>query len=90
MLKSCIQSQCEHQQTDIRRYAERRHDSNDVAARPELLAVQSIITDFGKELLVSCPSALASMDTNSLYFVFKDRNIPCCRLNRLINRIPAP
>ena len=47
----------EDQQTDIGRDAERCQDGNDIAARPELLAMQSILAHFGEKLLV--PYALS-------------------------------
>jgi hypothetical protein len=64
MLISCLETQCEDKQTDIRRDAERRHNSDDIATRPELFAMQSVCADFGKELLVSClPISLRGHET---------------------------
>jgi hypothetical protein len=40
------QLQCQYQQADVCRYAQRGQDSDDVAGRPELLPVQTILTDF--------------------------------------------
>jgi hypothetical protein len=54
MLVSRLQSQREHQQTNICGYTQRCQHGHDIATSSEFLAVQSIFADFGKELFVSC------------------------------------
>ena len=44
----------EHQQTNVRCQAQSSQGEHDIAACPELLAVQSVFAYFGEELLVSC------------------------------------
>ena len=54
--KSRLQTYCEHKQTDIRRDTQRSQHGDDISTGPELLAVQSVLADFGKELFVPCAS----------------------------------
>jgi hypothetical protein len=76
----------EDQQTDIGRDAERGQYGNDITARPELLAMQSILAHFREKLLVPCTLLVFAMCSRLQVWCVQ----PSWRRNRLVNKMPAP
>jgi hypothetical protein len=57
MMRGCwsgFEPQREHQQADVRWDAERSQYAHHVAARPELLSMETVLAHFREELLVAC------------------------------------
>lgn len=79
-----VQPQGKYQQANVSCHAKRSQNGHDVAARPELLAVQSVFSYFGEELFVACPLS------ELMFAVTLPSFLPCWRRNRLVNSMPAP
>ena len=83
---SVLQSKRKNQKADVSGHAQRCQDRHNVAARPEPLPVQAILSHLGEELPVPCGKNVSRACRLSEGHLVG----PCCRRKRLVNKTPAP